>query len=57
MKLPYIGLEEVKEDKLLTLKQLLAEFIGTLLLVSRLFLLITWRLNKFIYLNVLACLS
>jgi len=33
MKLPYIGLEEIKDDKVLVLKQLLAEFIGTLLLV------------------------
>jgi hypothetical protein len=35
LKLPYIGLEEITKDKVLISKQLLAEFMGTLILVSK----------------------
>jgi hypothetical protein len=36
LQLPYLGMEEVTKDKLLISKQILAEFLGTLILVSRL---------------------
>ncbi len=34
LKLPYIGLDEITKDKFLISKQILAEFLGTLILVS-----------------------
>jgi hypothetical protein len=34
LKLPYLGMEEISQDKVLISKQLLAEFLGTGILVS-----------------------
>jgi hypothetical protein len=37
LKLPYLGMEEISQDRALISKQLLAEFTGTLILVSSIY--------------------